>query len=326
MGHPAKRRAHGPWFSAALGVLLFLGLSMGQALAYVIPPEQVLEFSVKAMGRLKSLTVTETLIEYGPPAAPETPGLKAPPMAIPAGPAPESEPETAEAQPVELTRVSTTLKYQFPAKFREEVELGGSERVFAVSGGSAAKVLGNRLVGESEDPLDFYKDILLFRDPQLLYERLLLDGINPDNWSLGRFQGRVAYVIGARYPDESRPQLWIDKKTFLPMRWIVTRQVAGAQAPGLEIRYEDWQGLTYRKNKATTLYPRRILFYENGLLTRERLVEGFSVNPDFPRRDFDVPLIKATTLPSDTLQEERNFAPDIQEVHNLLDNFRKMYE
>ncbi len=45
--------------------------------------------------------------------------------------------------------------------------------------------------------------------------------VNMKETTLARFHGRVAYVIGAKEWERDRPQLWIDKDSFLPLRLFV---------------------------------------------------------------------------------------------------------
>ncbi len=55
-----------------------------------------------------------------------------------------------------------------------------------------------------------------------LYQSVLAGlKVNMKETTLARFHGRVAYVIGAKEWERDRPQLWIDKDSFLPLRLFV---------------------------------------------------------------------------------------------------------
>jgi hypothetical protein len=45
--------------------------------------------------------------------------------------------------------------------------------------------------------------------------------VNMKETTLARFHGKVAYIIGAKEWERDRPQLWIDKDSFLPLRLFV---------------------------------------------------------------------------------------------------------
>ncbi|MEZ4578569.1 MAG: hypothetical protein R2875_11315 [Desulfobacterales bacterium] len=47
-------------------------------------------------------------------------------------------------------------------------------------------------------------------------------------------------IIGAQYPDESVPQIWLDKETFRPMRWIVESSGDPENPKYSEILYRNW--------------------------------------------------------------------------------------
>jgi hypothetical protein len=64
-------------------------------------------------------------------------------------------------------------------------------------------------------------------------ERVILQaaqklGVALETVSLGRFDGRIAYVVGAQPFEKERPQIWVDKATYQPARVI-------AQSGGLMV-------------------------------------------------------------------------------------------
>jgi hypothetical protein len=88
-------------------------------------------------------------------------------------------------------------------------------------------------------------------EPERAIARRLADhGVDLREVSLGRLQGRVAWVIGGR-PQDAQPQAWIDKQTFQPIRLVsmqggATRDVRLLPGPAAAARFpmavEVWSG------------------------------------------------------------------------------------
>ncbi len=222
--------------------------------------------------------------------------------------------------PAEAVAVRETVSYRFPVAFRSEFVSADGEHIQIFSKGQALTVVDGRIVSDTESELDHYKDIFLFNTRELLINRLSRLGVAADVSSVGRFQGRIAYVLGAQYPDETVPQLWLDKETFRPMRWLLKPASAGNQGEALEVRYGDWR-------KASSIwYPERIEFYLGDRLLRRMQVQGTRVNPKFSNRLFDVAYLKSiyprATVPPPA-QGESGGKNDVQRT---IDRFRKLFD
>jgi hypothetical protein len=196
-----------------------------------------------------------------------------------------------------------TVRYVFSETFRSDILTEEVERIHVFSGGG----------------IDHYKDLLLYRHRKLLEEKLPDFGVDVTISSFGRFQGKPVYVVGARYPDETVPQVWIDKDTFRPLRWIVTAKDKGKDSVYLEIRYLEW----WKKGK--TWYPRRIEFYQNEILVREILVDNIIVNPSFSEKLFDIGHLESIYLPESRVTDQQN-PEDLSEVQKTIDEFKKKYD
>ena len=85
---------------------------------------------------------------------------------------------------------------------------------------------------------------------------------------LGRFGGRVAYVLGAR-PQEKKPQAWVDKQTFQPVRVIST--FAGSL---FDVRLLD-----YGSPVGGDWFPRAVEVHEGDELTARFVTEKVAANP-----------------------------------------------
>jgi outer membrane lipoprotein-sorting protein len=222
--------------------------------------------------------------------------------------------------PTEAVAVQETVSYRFPVAFRSEFASAAGEHIQIFSNGRALTVVDGRIVSDTESDLDHYKDIFLFNTRELLIKRLSQLGVAADVSSVGRFQGRIAYVLGAQYPDETVPQLWLDKETFRPMRWLLKPASAGNLSDALEVRYGDWRKVS------SIWYPERIEFYLGDRLLRRMQVQGTRVNPKFSSRLFDVAYLKSiypyAAVPPPA-QGESGGKDDIQRT---IDRFRKLFE
>ena len=88
---------------------------------------------------------------------------------------------------------------------------------------------------------------------------------------LGRFNGQVAYVIGAR-PAEAKPQAWVDKQTWQPVR--VVFQAGGGLA---DVRLLDWGSPT-----GGDWFPRAVEVHQGGALQARFVTEKAAANPKVP--------------------------------------------
>lgn len=218
-----------------------------------------------------------------------------------------------------------TLYYGFTDKFRSDVTgIDNHKRIFVLSPEGAVIVSGQAVVSEAEPVVYAYKDLLLYRDFGLTREKLKSCGIDVETSSLGRFDGRVAYVVGAAYPDLSVPQLWIDKTSFRPTR-LILKYAEGAEkkAETVEVRYRHWR--KFQKY----WYPMRIEIFVDDRLDRFMEVTKTDVNPVFSTDLFSVEKLKASypSIDHDQLQEQSDQGKDeLNDVRQTIDNFKKMYE
>lgn len=88
---------------------------------------------------------------------------------------------------------------------------------------------------------------------------------------LGRFNGQVAYVIGAR-PAEARPQAWVDKQSFQPVR-VIFRAGDGLA----DVRLLDWGSPA-----GGDWFPRAVEVWQGGALQARFLAERAAANPKVP--------------------------------------------
>ena len=140
----------------------------------------------------------------------------------------------------EMLQLTETLRFVFPHSFRSDSKSSDSERIQVASGGRSLTIIDGNIVPPVANRFDLYKDIFLYRTRETLAERLLQLGVDVSISSLGRFEDEIAFVLGAVYPDESVSQIWIDRETFLPTRWIMRGNGDNFQSDLIEVRYLTW--------------------------------------------------------------------------------------
>jgi len=89
--------------------------------------------------------------------------------------------------------------------------------------------------------------------------------------TLGRFDGRIAYVVGGR-STETKPLAWFDKESFQPVRLIYPE--AGAT---VDVRFLGWGSPT-----GGDWAPRAIELQAGGLLRLRFTTEKAAANPRLP--------------------------------------------
>jgi outer membrane lipoprotein-sorting protein len=144
--------------------------------------------------------------------------------------------------------------------------------------------------------------------------------VDPFVSSLGRFEEKIAFVIGAYYPDESSNQLWVDKETLLPLR-LIMRSVHGADSSSkVEIRYLVWWQI------GETRYPSKIEFYQDDNLVRVSQAQNFEENAIFSEDLFDIEYLKSV-YPRAALQPiPPEAAEEPSEVQKTIEDFKRIFE
>jgi outer membrane lipoprotein-sorting protein len=221
----------------------------------------------------------------------------------------------------ELTAgVNETISYLIPGAFRSEFTSAQGDHIHVFSNGRSLTIFNQRIVSESESDLDRYKDIFLFNTRQLLKNHLMRLGMAPDVSSVGRFQGALVYVLGAQYPDETVPQLWLDKDTFRPVRWLIRPAATDNLSDPVEIRYSGW------RKTGTFWYPFQIEIYQGGRLLRNIQVARVRGNPNLSHRLFDIAYLKSIYPKGEPPQSEQPETGGKSEVQKTIERFRRLFE
>lgn len=270
--------------------LWFLGWFPCTSGAYVLQGPHALELMSDKLGRFKRLSISQKIVL---PA--DTPG-----------------------QPAD--ELTETLRYAFPGQFYSEIRSENVHRVHVVSKGQSVTVVDDKISGSGESRFDLYKYVLFDHSRQTIQDRLTSLGIDVWTSSLGRYQDKLVLIIGARYPDESRPQLWLDKETFLPLRWILSEEQPDRPFGHLEVRYLDWGNVSNR------WYPMTVEFYEEDVLVRKLRVEHIDPHPSFSEAIFDLQKIRSEYRPGATVEQEEKKQQSLQEVKKTIDDFENVFK
>lgn len=275
------------FFLLSIAVLL---LFFVPANAYLLQGPHILELMTQNIGTTKNLFVSQKLVFYD---------------------------ESFKEGSIELKE---TLKYIFPEKFRSDIVSKNSKRIHVVSKGRSLTVIDGKTVAGHETIFDRYKDIILYNSRSALVQRLAHLGINVSVSSLGRFENKPVYVLGAQYPDESVSQIWLNKDTFRPFRWIINSKKPGGRRDFLEIRYYKWRKIS------KIWYPMHIEFYQDDSLIRMIEVDEIKVDPGISAGLFDINRLKST-YPKDTqVPLKQHQSGELSEVRKMIEEFKKIYE
>lgn len=260
--------------------------------AYVLQGPHLLKLMAEALGKTKRLEVSQKLILY----------------------------QTGEDE--NAIELQETLKYQFPGFFRSDIVTNQAQRIHVMAHGTPLIIVDKKITADYESEFDWYKDLLFYRTRSELERRLTACGVDVTVSSIGRFQGRIGYIIGGEYPDETVPEVWLDKETFRPFRWIMTAKSSKNGGDSLEIRYLGWR----ETNK--TWYPGKIEFYRDDSLVRVIQVGKIRTDPRFKRKLFDIKHLKSVYPPETSLLENREGKEDseVSEIQKTLDDFNKIFE
>ena len=272
---------------AALGVLLMVATSAG---AYILRGPHLLDLMVQHIGRPHSLLVVQRVVYH------------------------DSRLETGAVEARE------TVRYVFPGTFRSDSRSPNAERIHVKTPGDSLVVVDGRIGVSDEYPFDRYQDILLYRSRRLLEDHLARLGVDIDATGFERFEDGIVLVLGTEKPDARVNQVWFDKETFRPVRWMMPGHDAEGNECVCDIRYGDWRQVN------SAWYPMHIRFYQDDRLVREIGVEQMKVDPEFSKELFDVARLRNEYRTEAVETEKERVSDELNEVQETIDEFRKKFE
>ena len=309
------------------GSIAFLFFLICPLNAYVLQGRHVLDLMIEKLGPAESLFVTEKLVFYRMADAvneqnPATDKITSSSENI-AGddtPAVQQIETRAEALEPETLEFESTLRYVFSRAFRSDAISPNSERIHITVDGQTLTMIDNNIVPDAANRFDLFKDILLYRSREALAERLLQLGVDVYVSTLGRFEEKIAFVLGAYYPNDTVKQLWVDKDTLLPLRLIIRGVYGADNSSKVEIRYLVWWKV------GEIQYPSKIEFYQDDNLVRVSHAISFEENALFSEELFDIEQLKIIypRAPLQPISPEAVEEPS--EVQKTIDDFKRIYE
>jgi hypothetical protein len=230
--------------------------------------------------------------------------------------------QTAFFAPVqtETIQLDESVRYVFSEAFRSDSVSDDKQRIYVFRDGQTLTVIDGVISSGAGTRFDLYKDLLLYRSRELLSERLSDLGVDISLSSLGKFEGQPAFVVGAEYPDQTLPQVWIDMETFQPLRMIIPSGSASYSTDFLEIRYSQWQKI------GKIWYPMRIEFIQDGATVRTIEVNGYQVDPDFSKDVFDIARLKLEYRQPVQAPDRTGETDGLSEVQKTIERFKKIFE
>ena len=313
-----------------ISVIAVMSLSLAifipaRAQPYVLQGPHIIQLITEKLGKANSLFVSQRLIFYNIDREPEMPGESVGDTsgfepADQLNDPPEETNETARlAVENRLMQLEESIRYLFSRAFRSDIISDTNQRIYVYNNGRTLTIIDGVIARFTESRFDLYKDLLLYRSKEMLSERLTILGIDITVSSLGKFNDRIALIIGAEYPDQTAAQIWVDKETFQPQRLIIPS--ADDDRSGImEIRYIDWQPI------GKTWYPMQIEFIQNGMTVRAVEVSHFQINPHFSEDIFDIGRLMSEYRQSDQLSGNPGKQEGLSEVQKTIEDFKKIFE
>ena len=222
------------------------------------------------------------------------------------------------ATPEQELVIRETLSYFFPDRFRSDTRNAQIERIFVQSGRETITIVDGYRTDDPESRFDRYKDLLLYRSRYALHKMLLSSNVDTGTTSLGIFEGRVVYVIGADYPDESVSQVWVDKESLLPVRWINVSSDEPDER--IEFLYRDWQ------KKDNLWYPARVETQHQGRLIRRIDAIGLAVDADLHGDLFDIAQLMRNFPSEESVATPAVPESGVDEVQRAIEQFQQKFE
>jgi hypothetical protein len=237
--------ARGSTFLRGLVILIVLvAPSIGHS--YILPSTQIIDFMLRKYASIRALQITQL-----------TKVLDL-----------EREKEMVFGESISLMS---------PDLYRSEVAGQPGKRIVVHNGSKTLEIVGGEVARKKEDRAFLFHFLMLGQQSRWLRQCLEELGINLDQVSLTRFEGKIAYMIGNRL--EGSPRLLVDKDLFVPLL-LQYGNVAFLASDFTELRRNLW-------------YPRYMLYSYTGAniedyIQEEYRIKDITVNPSLDTSLFDI--------------------------------------
>jgi hypothetical protein len=272
-----------------LGVLLNISVSTNKAAqAYVLPPEQIIEYVSKQTAKIYNFHFVVWA---------ESP-----------------DPELPKA----MMRREMVMYAARPDFLRQEMVGEAGSDITLVSSGRRLSVTDGHLLAEPLRHEDIFAILLHANSPQTLETLLVSEQVDLSQAHISRFDKRIAYVIGGPPGGGKSPQFWCDKDKFLPLR-LIGRRLYHNVADLVDIRF-----LSYQKVGESIWLPWVIEFYRQDELFLRLTVQKAFFNERLSDSLFDFEALAAKYPPPPPPTEPAEKPPeDLEQMRRYLE---KKYE
>jgi outer membrane lipoprotein-sorting protein len=223
--------------------------------SYILPPAQIIEFMVKKFSTIKAAKITQITKIKG-------------------------------LDQEEKNVFSETVYIMSPGLYRSEISTQPSKRLTIHNNKRTLKIVDGEIIYDGMSRNLVYNFLPLENNPEKLMETLRENGIDVEQVSLTRLDGKIAYQIGEKGAEN--PKILVDKTSFLPMLMKHDNYI---------IRFSD-----YRKLTENTWHPYQITCSSKDNFVEERTIKNITVNPSIDLSLFDIFLAK-TQLINNKLKE-----------------------
>lgn len=163
----------------------------------------------------------------------------------------------------------------WPGKLRRELETSAGLTIELRADGKATVIQPGKAPASTRAGVDLLTEMMTSSsgaDVSSTSRQWLGDlkalGVNPEIVSYGRFDGRVAYLIGSKPWEEGVAQVWLDKDLLVPLR--VVSKVGGVL---VDLRYLGWGSPV-----GGAWYPQTVEIWRDGVLVRRTTTENLERN------------------------------------------------
>ena len=276
-------------------VIMFLGVVLNifvagikAAQAYILPPEQIIEYVSKQTAKIYNFHFVVWA---------ESP-----------------DPEFPKA----MMRREIVMYAARPDFLRQEMVGEAGSDITLVSAGRRISVTEGHLLAEPLRHEDIFAMLLHADSPQTLETLLASEQVDFSQVHLSRWDKRIAYVIGGPPGEARSPQFWCDKDKFLPLR-LIGRRLDHNTVDLVDIRF-----LSYQKVGESVWLPWLIEFYRQDELFLRLTVQKAYYNERLSDSLFDLEAIAAKFPPLPPRMEPAEKPPeDLEQIRRYLE---KKYE
>ena len=276
-------------------VIMFLGVVLNifvagikAAQAYILPPEQIIEYVSKRTAAVYNLHFVVWA---------ESP-----------------DPDLPKA----MMRREMVIYAARPDFLRQEMVGEAGSDITLVSAGRRISVTEGHLLAEPLRHEDIFAMLLHADSPQTLETLLASEQVDFSQVHLSRWDKRIAYVIGGPPGEARSPQFWCDKDKFLPLR-LIGRRLDQNTVDLVDIRF-----LSYQKVGESVWLPWLIEFYRQDELFLRLTVQKAYYNERLSDSLFDLEALAAKFPPLPPRMEPAEKPPeDLEQIRRYLE---KKYE